>query len=436
MSTAGKGQYMALKTILPDLEIDLSAAKHSIKFGKGRVDSEGTIVVSTPFGEVVFYVVPAHTPFLLCIDDMDSMGIFLNNLQNVLFQPRTGKEVAVVRKWGHPFMLLDSREQTLAWCHMTEPELRQLHRRFGHPSIARFATVLERAGQEFDYETVKRLTKFCHHCQLHAKSPGRFRFALKDDLDFNYNVEVDVQYLDGKPVLHLVDVATAFMNAAFLPDVSTATLWRYVEKIWLNTYLGPPEYLITDAGRHFTGTDFKQNVKQRLVDIKVVPVESHNSIGKTERYHGMLRRAYEILRKQITKEEADDDSVLQMAVKACNDTAGPNGLVPTLLVFGAYPRMTTLDPPSPSIIKRAQAINKAMKELQTLQAERNVTDALRLRNGPDTSVILDLPLNSEVKTWRENAGNGRPGWTGPHTLVAIEGHNCVVRNSRGNITTL
>jgi hypothetical protein len=98
-----------------------------------------------------------------------------------------------------------------------------------------------------------------------------------------------------------------------------------------------------------------------------------------------------------------------MTVKACNNTAGPNGLVPTLLVFGAYLRITTLDPLSPLIVKRAQAINKAIKELQTLQAERNVTDALRLRNGPDTSVILDLPLNSKVKTWREDAGNGRPG---------------------------
>jgi len=26
-----------------------------------------------------------------------------------------------------------------------------------------------------------------------------------------------------------------------------------------------------------------------------------------------------------------------MAVKAVNDTAGPDGLVPTLLVYGAYP---------------------------------------------------------------------------------------------------
>ena len=40
-----------------------------------------------------------------------------------------------------------------------------------------------------------------------------------------------------------------------------------------------------------------------------------------------------------------------MAVKAVNDTAGPDGLVPTLLVYGAYPRMSKLDPPAPSIIE-------------------------------------------------------------------------------------
>jgi hypothetical protein len=39
-----------------------------------------------------------------------------------------------------------------------------------------------------------------------------------------------------------------------------------------------------------------------------------------------------------------------MAVKAVNDTAGPNRLVLILLVYGAYPRMSNLDPPAPSII--------------------------------------------------------------------------------------
>ena len=45
-----------------------------------------------------------------------------------------------------------------------------------------------------------------------------------------------------------------------------------------------------------------------------------------------------------------------MAVKAVNDIAGPDGLVPTLLVYGAYPRISNLDPPAPSIMEQAAAI--------------------------------------------------------------------------------
>jgi hypothetical protein len=39
-----------------------------------------------------------------------------------------------------------------------------------------------------------------------------------------------------------------------------------------------------------------------------------------------------------------------MAFKANNDSAGPNGLVPTLLVFGAYLRMAEADAPSPTVV--------------------------------------------------------------------------------------
>jgi hypothetical protein len=38
-----------------------------------------------------------------------------------------------------------------------------------------------------------------------------------------------------------------------------------------------------------------------------------------------------------------------MAVKAINNTAGPNRLVPTLLVYGVYPRISNLGPPTLSI---------------------------------------------------------------------------------------
>jgi hypothetical protein len=45
-----------------------------------------------------------------------------------------------------------------------------------------------------------------------------------------------------------------------------------------------------------------------------------------------------------------------MAVKAINNTASPNGLVPTLLVYGAYLRISNLGPPAPSIMERVTII--------------------------------------------------------------------------------
>ena len=45
-----------------------------------------------------------------------------------------------------------------------------------------------------------------------------------------------------------------------------------------------------------------------------------------------------------------------MAVKAVNDTAGPDGLVPTLLVYKAYLRISKLDPLALSIMEQTAII--------------------------------------------------------------------------------
>jgi hypothetical protein len=81
-----------------------------------------------------------------------------------------------------------------------------------------------------------------------------------------------------------------------------------------------------------------------------------------------------------------------MAVKAVNDLAGPDGIVLTLLVFGAYPRITRDSLPSPFITERAEAIYKAIKEVRRLYAEQQVNDALAIRNRPNTEPVLTLLL--------------------------------------------
>jgi hypothetical protein len=135
------------------------------------------------------------------------------------------------------------------------------------------------------------------------------------------------------------------------------------------------------------------------VGTKGVPVKAHNSISMVERYHSPIRRAYQIIVSEIP--ELDKNMALQMAFKAINDSAGPDGLVPTLLVFRAYPRIIKSDAPSSSVAQRATAIKKAMAEIHKLQAERQVANALNTHNGPMTNAVHSLLPSSPVLVWRE-----------------------------------
>ena len=93
-----------------------------------------------------------------------------------------------------------------------------------------------------------------------------------------------------------------------------------------------------------------------------------------------------------------------MAIKAVNDLVRPNGIIPTLLVFSAYPRLTKIDPLSPSVTKRIEAIYTATKEVCRLYIERQVKNVFIIRNGPDTKIILDLPLQLNICIWRGKEG--------------------------------
>ena len=85
-----------------------------------------------------------------------------------------------------------------------------------------------------------------------------------------------------------------------------------------------------------------------------------------------------------------------MAVKAVNNTASPDGLVPTLLVYRAYLRISNLDPPALSITERAAIIQKAIVEIVKLRAKQAVNSALHYYNRLDITLVYNLPLNSKV----------------------------------------
>ena len=437
-SSAGFDQLRALQRE-QDIAIDASKANTAtFKFGMGVASSKGIVTITSPLGKVTFHVVEADTPFLLSLADLDAIGYYYNNLKNCLCA-RDGSEIPVARRFGHPFLTWGTSLQSYCigtyingdgddeapTCQLSDQELRQLHRRFGHPSPKRLIDLLTKSGHEFDKSSIRTLTKFCISCQKHARPPGRFRFTIKDDMDFNCSIIIDIMYLDTprRPVLHVIDEATRFQAAKFLKNISSSTIWNALRKCWIDTYLGPPDMVTTDSGTQFTAPLFKVQATSMGITTYCVPIEAHHSIGMVERYHTPLRRAFEVIDADIGP--CDDDpkkrTILQMAVKAVNDTAGPNGLTPTLLAFGAYPRMVKTDISVTSITMRRKAIDRAMQAVSEIHAKRNVEDALRHRSGPDVEDIQDALVGSEVLVFRES-GN----WDGPFKLEGRDLLTCTV----------
>jgi len=141
--------------------------------------------------------------------------------------------------------------------HFTTTELDRLHRHFNNPQPERLAAVLRRAGGPLVtpdvQEALNKNTAACDVCQRLAAAPRRFRIAMPpDDLSFNHKVYIDLMYLEGKSVMHVVYRDTALSAAAFTNTERADVLWQLYCSIWAHPYVFHPSCMHVDQGPQFT----------------------------------------------------------------------------------------------------------------------------------------------------------------------------------------
>jgi hypothetical protein len=113
--------------------------------------------------------------------------------------------------------------------------------------------------------------------------------------------------------------------------------------------------------------EFKQYAIILETATRSIPIKAYNSVGIVKRYYGPLHHIYYIIITELL--DINKDMALQIAFKAINNSIGPNGLIPTLLVFRAYLYIVKSDALNPIIIKRAAALKKAIEEVKKLKAK-------------------------------------------------------------------
>jgi hypothetical protein len=123
--------------------------------------------------------------------------------------------------------------------------------------------------------------------------------------------------------------------------------------------------------------------------------------------------------------DVDRKIALQMIVKAINDTVDSDDLMLILLIFETYFRMHVMNFSISSITQRTMIIEKAMIEIRKFRVERQIVDALNIRNDSIVISIYNLSLNLNVLMWRDNL-NQRDKWIESFKLLNIEDEICKI----------
>ena len=220
-----------------------------------------------------------------------------------------------------------------------------------------------------------------------------------------------------RAVLHIVDEATRFSAARFLTKVSTENVWDAILLCWSSVYTGLPQNIMVDEGSQFRNL-FAELTALHEVNLEKSGIQSHNSIGVGERYHKPLRDTFRKLK--IGHPKMQRQLLLALAVKAMNDTLGPEGTVPSALVFGEFPRLRSFEGPivpRPALAERAEAAQEARPYMAKHLAQVRVKQATDRTYQPGDKVLV----------WREKLVENQIGeWIGPYTVTNYDAQAKIV----------
>lgn len=149
-------------------------------------------------------------------------------------------------------------------------------------------------------------------------------------------------------------------------------------------------------------------------------------MGVCERYHEPLRRIF----KKIVFETPSISPLLALssACKAMNDTMGPEGFVPTLLVYGMLPRIPIGDQATttPNQAARMKALSTARSEMEEICANLRLKTA-ETHDLPPTLLDMQPSPGMQVLVFRRKT----QVWEGPYELDRIDGKSAYVKISEG-----
>ena len=189
---------------------------------------------------------------------------------------------------------------------------------------------------------IKEVPSQCEVCMRFKKAKPKPVVGMPLASTFNELVAMDIKEIKGCKVLHMIDHATRYSVACPLKTKEAKEIVNVVMKRWV-AYFGCPRAFLTDNGREFDNSEFRDMAQNLNAMVRTTAAYSPWSNGLNERHNAILG---EMVLKTMEDTQCSLEVAVPWAVSAKNALANIHGFSANQLVFGCNPN-------TPSVLTNA-----------------------------------------------------------------------------------
>ena len=429
-----------------DLELVKYSKSSSIfKFGNGKCIKATTLVclpitIGTKNVTLNTDVVTEDIPLLFSRSSMKRAKARLNTADDTVTM--LGEEIKlVITSTGHYAVPINRNKAILeqeAYINLisTIPDMSheqialKLHRQFAHPPPDRLIKLIENSNYKNEElnNKIKEISINCEVCKKYKKRSPRPTVGMPVATHFNQVVAMDIKFIEGQPILHLIDCLTRYSAATVVPNKKPETIISAIFKIWI-TIFGPPGTFLSDNGGEFVNEQFISMGEAYNIRVRTTAAESPWSNGLVERYNG-------ILGEMVNKIMEDTNCSLTVAIAwancAKNTMQTIHGFSPAQLVFGYNPMLPCVLEDKPPALNSESAYAeiietnlKAQRQARIAHVQSESSERIRRALSKNIRTSGDIKyINGDSVYFRKNKDNK---WRGPASVIGQDGQLVLVR---------
>ena len=257
--------------------LPLRRSNNAFRFADEVLRSKGIIevIIKTSHGSSLTFecdVVNSDVPMLLGLDIMRREGMVIDISKMVL----RNHEWSLPMGYAYGHLVVQLISSTL----YSRKQLIKLHRHYRHPTADKLYAILKRVNpNKVNTETLQILKDIqmkCSPCAKFSRKPLSFQIGNIDtnEIVFNKEIAMDIFWIEGTPVLHVIDLGTRYSAAQLLTKkpIDTDEVWNAFLKCWVLVYAGMPEIMFCDQGKEFTSKLWNELAEENGVIMKYAGV--------------------------------------------------------------------------------------------------------------------------------------------------------------------